>query len=422
MPDQAPAATSARVVDVAIVGASLAGCATAILLGRAGLRVALIDKHADQAAYKRLCGHFIQASATPMLERLGLVESIEAAGGVRNGVEVWTRWGIVRAPEERSERVYGYNLRRLKLDPMIRATALATPGVDYLPGNRVVALLGDGAAATRGLELRDRKGERTEVHARVVIGADGRNSTVARLARARERRSPNTRFCYATYFSGVERPPPAGGRLWMDDHDLALLAPNDDGLTIVGVFLDNRRLDEFRGDREGALRRYFDGLPGAPPLAGARCEERVQGYTDYGLIVRDPTPSPHVALVGDAALTSDPAMAIGCGWALQSAGWLADSLAPALAGGEPLAPALRRYRRERRRHLMGHHRVIALDARLRRMTPFQRVLIPAAVSDPEVRAGVLAFGERSAPVRRLFTPEMIVRTSRATLATGAVKA
>jgi flavin-dependent dehydrogenase len=46
--------------DVVIVGASLAGCATAILLGRQGLRVALVDKHGDEEAFKRLCGHYIQ--------------------------------------------------------------------------------------------------------------------------------------------------------------------------------------------------------------------------------------------------------------------------------------------------------------------------------------------------------------------------
>src|SRR5918996_4878333 len=98
--------------DVAVVGASLAGCATAALLGRAGLRVALIDKHAGEDAYKRLCGHYIQASATPVIERLGLSDAIEAAGGVRNGVDLWTRWGLIASPERRDERPYGYSIRR----------------------------------------------------------------------------------------------------------------------------------------------------------------------------------------------------------------------------------------------------------------------------------------------------------------------
>src|SRR3954452_18733868 len=58
--------------DVAIVGARLSGCTAAILLGRAGARVALIEKRPDPQAYKRVCSHFIQASAVPTIERIGL--------------------------------------------------------------------------------------------------------------------------------------------------------------------------------------------------------------------------------------------------------------------------------------------------------------------------------------------------------------
>ncbi|MGE5527458.1 MAG: FAD-dependent oxidoreductase, partial [Methanosarcina sp.] len=51
--------------DAVIVGGSLAGCATAIGLGRAGLRVAVIEKQPDPDAFKRTCSHFIQASGVP---------------------------------------------------------------------------------------------------------------------------------------------------------------------------------------------------------------------------------------------------------------------------------------------------------------------------------------------------------------------
>src|ERR1700752_416531 len=56
--------------DVAIVGASISGCAAAIFFGRAGARVALVERDRDPAGYKRLCTHYIQASANPTLERL----------------------------------------------------------------------------------------------------------------------------------------------------------------------------------------------------------------------------------------------------------------------------------------------------------------------------------------------------------------
>src|SRR3954465_7701118 len=81
--------------DAVIVGGSLAGCATAIGLGRAGLKVALVEKQPDPGAYKRTCSHFIQASGVPAIDRLGLLEPIEAAGGQRPRVHSWTRWGWI---------------------------------------------------------------------------------------------------------------------------------------------------------------------------------------------------------------------------------------------------------------------------------------------------------------------------------------
>src|SRR5919201_2261762 len=122
--------------DVAIVGASIAGCAAAIFFGRAGARVALIERDSDPAGYKKLCTHYIQASATPTLERLGLARAIEDAGGVRNDAEIFTRWGWIVAPSEQTIRrpAHGYNIRRSTLDPMLRKTAAQTVGVEFLRG------------------------------------------------------------------------------------------------------------------------------------------------------------------------------------------------------------------------------------------------------------------------------------------------
>src|SRR5207302_1969435 len=123
--------------DVAIVGASIAGCTAATLFARGGLRVALLESRADPNAYKRTCTHFIQASATPTIERLGVVQAIEAAGGIRNGIDIWTRWGWIRREGNGGGRYpgYGYNIRRETLDPMLRRLAASTPGVDLLPGH-----------------------------------------------------------------------------------------------------------------------------------------------------------------------------------------------------------------------------------------------------------------------------------------------
>jgi 2-polyprenyl-6-methoxyphenol hydroxylase-like FAD-dependent oxidoreductase len=399
--------------DAAVVGASLSGCATAILLGRAGLRVALIDKHSGPDAYKRLCGHYIQASATPVIRRLGLDAPIEAGGGIRNSVALWTRWGVIDSPEAPEERPHGYSIRRSKLDPLIRRLAADTPGVEYLPGFEAAGLLGGDELVT-GVELRDRRRRPLHIRSRLVVGADGRNSTLARLARAREQRAGNQRFCYMAYFTGVGLEGAPRARFWALDPDVAIVSPNDDGISLLAVFLHKRRLPEFRADREPAFREVFARLPEPPDLAVAERVDKMVGYTDYGIVRREPTPRPGLALVGDAALTCDPVMAIGCGFALQSASWLADSVAPALTGGEPLGKALRHYRREHRRRLNGHHRMLTADARARGFNPVQRLLFSAAARDARTAATLHRYSERSLPPRRLLSPRVLARAAHVT--------
>src|SRR3954471_11167156 len=151
--------------DVAIVGASLSGCTAAILLGRAGAKVALIEKRPDPQAYKRICSHFIQASAVPTIERIGLYEPILAAGGIRSRFHSWTRWGWIEPTEER--HAYCLNLRRSLLDPMLRERTAGQPGVELLLGQRAGRLLRDGQAFG-GVVVRDREGNEREIEARLV--------------------------------------------------------------------------------------------------------------------------------------------------------------------------------------------------------------------------------------------------------------
>ena len=59
-------------------------------------------------------------------------------------------------------------------------------------------------------------------------------------------------------------------------------------------------------------------------------DEGVVGKIDMTNRMRVPS-APGLALIGDAALATDPLFGVGCGWAFQSAEWLADAVAPALA-------------------------------------------------------------------------------------------
>ncbi len=378
--------------DAVIVGASLAGCAAAILLARAGARVVLVEQRPDPDAYKRICTHYIQSSAIDTLERIGLLEPMMRAGAVRSRGRLRMPWGWVAVPKE-SAVGSGINLRREVLDPMIREAAASTPGVELMLGYTVHELLRDGELIC-GAVARNSAGGELRLSSKLLVGADGRGSRVAKLAGVASKTVPHGRVAYGGYFEG---PAPQGApdaSLWMLDPDMAAAFPTDSGLTFYAAMPIKAHADPFREDPEKALVEMISALPDAPPIAASRMVAPAQGKLDMTNVAHTPS-APGLALVGDAALAIDPLWGVGCGWALQSAGWLADSVAPALVGSEPLAGALKRYRRRHTRALRGHAMMIYDYTSGRKFSPVERLLFNSAVHDERLGAVMEAFGSRS---------------------------
>lgn len=388
----------AKSYDAVIVGGSLAGCAAAMFLGRAGARVAVLEKSPDPASFKRMCSHFIQASAVPTLERLELLGPMEAAGAVRPRFHARVPWGWIEAPPERAAR--GINLRRQKLDPLMREHAAATPGVEVLLGQNVTEVRRAGGKVG-GVVARDRDGVETVFEAPLTVGADGRDSSVVGLAGVKEKTHPHGRFAYGGYFEGVELKHAPDASVWMMDPDWAAAFPTDDGLTFCAVMPTMDRLPGFKADPLAAMRDYFDRAPEAPSLRAATpTEDGIVGKIDMTNRVRTPS-VPGLALVGDAALATDPLFGIGCGWAFQTAEWLADAVAPALRGEGDLEKGLRRYRRKHAWRLGGHAYAIHDYATGRRMQPPERLIFSGATRDPHVAEIFDAFGTRQIGFSRM---------------------
>ncbi len=404
--------------DVAVVGASLAGAATAIMLARSGARVALIEKQPDPDAFKRVCSHFIQSSAMGTLERLGLVEPMEAAGALRTRARIWTRRGWIESPRN-SIVGSGINLRREVLDPMIRGMAGETPGVELLLGWGAHALIRDGERVS-GVEARDRNGEPLRLGARLVVGADGRGSRVAELAGVRARTFEHGRIAYGAYFEGPSPVDAPNGSAWFLDPDWGAAFPTDSGLTFYAAMPTKARTEEFRHDPAAALTAYIAALPDPPPILASRMVGSPVGKVDMPNVMHTPT-APGLALVGDAALATDPLWGVGCGWALQSAEWLSDSVARALGGAEPLERGLRRYRRRYARALRGHALMIHDYAGGRKFNVPERILFGAAAEDEPLARSFEAFGTRNiGPTRMLATtlPRIAVVLARQGLRRG----
>lgn len=403
--------TSSPDYDAVIVGGSLAGSTTAILLGREGLRVALVEKQPDPASFKRMCSHFIQASSVPTIERLDLLEQIMQAGGVRSRIRAWTPWGTIDPPRDNCG--YAVNLRREVLDPMVRDAAAATPGVDVHLGCTATGLVRDGDAFT-GVTVRSPEGEESTVSARLVVGADGRDSRVAKLAEVGEKTHPHGRFAYGSYFEGPPIEGSPDGMIWFTDPNWAAAFPTDSDLTFYAAMPTMDRLPEFKRDPEGALISFLANLPEPPPIHEQRLVDDVIGKIDMTNRVRGPV-APGLALIGDAALATDPLFGVGCGWAFQSGEWLADSVAPALRREESLEKGLKRYRRTHKRKLGGHAFLIHDYATGRSLNGREKMLFKAAAHDQKVAAAFDAFGTRRVgPARMLATaiPRAVVVNAR----------
>lgn len=390
--------------DAVIVGGSLAGCSAAILLARGGARVALVEKQPDPQAFKRICSHYVQASGVPAIERLGLLEPALAAGAQRSHLRIWTKWGWIVPPRE-DPRSAGLNLRREKLDPLVRATAGDTPGVELLAGYTARALVHDEAGAVAGVVVAGRDGAETTLRGRLVVGADGRDSRVAELAGVTDRRVAHERIAYGAYFAGATPAHAPDATLWMTDPQWAAAFPTDDGLTFYAAMPTKAWLPEFKRDPQGTLVKFLSDQPEPPPIRDGELVGTVMGKLDMTNRMRGPV-APGLALIGDAALAIDPLWGVGCGFAFQTAEWMADAVAPALGGAEPLDAALERYRERHAKGLKGHTAVMLDYASGRRFNAGERLIFSAATKDDRVAAIFEAFGSRRIGPEQAF-PRLI---------------
>ena len=391
--------------DAVVVGASTAGCTVARLYAQRGARVALVEQRPDIDAYKTVCTHYIQPSATPTIEKLGLAPLIEEHGAVRNSIDLWTPYGgWIRS---RGDAPYGYNVTRRVLDPLLRRMTADTAGVELLSGVTAIELLANGRP---GVVVEDRQRARRELRARLIVAADGRDSHVARMAGVRGRVRPHNRFFYWAYWRGV-RPAGDRSRMWFMEPDCAYSFPNEDGLCLLLVAPHRDRLPQFRADLEGEYLRYLAELPDAPDVSHATRESKLLGKLDVPSVSR-PAARPGLAFVGDAALASDPLWGVGCGWAFQSADWLVEETATALVDGGDLDAALHSYRRAHRRRLGPHHFLISDLATARRANPLERAMYRSAVTDDHVYRTFEAIGARRRSPATLFTPRTLARLAR----------
>jgi 2-polyprenyl-6-methoxyphenol hydroxylase-like FAD-dependent oxidoreductase len=299
--------------DVIVVGARAAGAATAMLLARAGLSVVLLDR--ERPGRDTLSTHALMRGGVLQLLRWGLLDRVVAAGtpAITTTSFHYSNSDIDVAIKASAGVDALYAPRRTVLDPILVAAAEAA-GVDVRFGNRVVAVSHDHGSVA-GVVVRDTQGDHRLLSARLVIGADGRHSTIARLVEAptTHQATHTSAFSYG-YFRGL----PATGYEWAyRPEGAAGFIPTNDHLTCVFAGHTPARIG--RGGPAVLQDVVAQASPGmGRRLRAATLESPVRTFTGEPGRLRKPW-GPGWALVGDAGSWKDPISAHGLTDALRDA-------------------------------------------------------------------------------------------------------
>jgi len=391
--------------DVLVVGGGPAGAATAAYSARAGLRVLLVDR--ARFPRPKACAEYLSPEAARDLEALGVLATVEQAGGARltgfrlvsdDGRDVTGHFAGT-APSFTPYRPFGFALSRTVLDPIVQASARAA-GAEVRENTALEDLTVEDGVVTGGI-LRTPAGRET-VRAAVVVGADGLNSLVARRLGVAHAGRPR-RYGLVAHLDGVTEMRDVGemfaGRGWYVG-----LAPIGGALVNVAMVVPETDARAIAADDAGFFFARLRTLPElARRLAGARVARRVMVTGPFARRARRVTVD-GALLVGDAADFFDPFTGEGVFAALRGGRLAADALIAALAAGAPTRSALAPYVAARRRQFLGKwvlERVVGLGAvhplLMRRFT--SRLARHPSVTDLWVGAA----GD-SVPVRALFTP------------------
>ena len=339
-------------VAALVVGAGPAGSATALRLARAGHRVLMIDK--ARLPRDKCCSEYLSPQTIHEIAALGvpldsqLDNHTALAGTVIHGPSGSIIEGLFRAARPAPPASHGVALPRLKLDAMLLAAA-SEAGAEVRDQTRLLDLhrRADGLMCA----TIETGGRRETLTARVVVGADGIRSRVARAAGLSNRGGVD-RIAFVAHLQGV-RGMTTLAELHVGRRGYIGLNPIDAGVTNVAVVVPAHLAAGARGDARGFFARSIASSGVAKRLAATTVIREVMTSGPFDCRATSST-ADGVALVGDAADFFDPFTGDGIRSAVVGARLLSGVLDRLLAEARAITHEhLREYRLARRREFLG---------------------------------------------------------------------
>jgi flavin-dependent dehydrogenase len=398
---------SNRSYDAIIVGARCAGSPTAMLLARKGYRVLLLDRSTFPS--DTMSTHMVHPPGIASLEGWGLLELLEATGCPP--VETYSfDFGpltISGSPLPIDGIARGYCPRRTVLDQLL-VEAAVDAGAELREGFTVEEILSDDGRVT-GIRGHEKRGTAVTERARVVIGADGRHSMVAKAVRPEQyEERPSHLAMYYAYWSGLP----------VEGFDTTIRAENRRGWAAVATHDDLTVLpfgwpvEEFRSNRKDIEGNFFATLELAPEFAervrAAKRESKFIGSADLPGYVRKPY-GPGWALVGDAGYHKNPITAMGINDAFRDAELVAAALDDAFSGRRSYDEGMSDYQQTRDHEALPVYEFTDEFAQLQPPPPEMQQLIGAMHGNQEAMDQFISVQAATLPAPEFFAPENVGR-------------